>query len=278
MRIVIAVASANAALRAYLAANRNGAAPPEMLARGYLKEKAARFSVQVFALTPTTTSDDLGVWLRDVTRSSEGAIVVIDEDHRALMAPFEDAYFIASFPPYPGRVLQNQVRSALAPILRHFVSYSERFDALKNQRILLLPLDIFQSVELTALRTRLTLAKMRPGLADDLDGFLAALDARARPKSRRRGKTIYLVDDRPLWYRYGPERHAIVQTIKPTHPEQCWHLSRYRFGRLYDDRLHHNVDDDSKPTKVYGQFSSCHGQAFAASGQSHLNVFPNGYV
>lgn len=278
MRIVIAVASANAALRTFLVTNRNSVVPPEISDRGYLKGKNARFSVQVYQVHSTTTSDDLGGWLRSATKSSDGVIVVTDDAYRHLFTPFEDAYFIATFPNYAGRVLQNQVRAAFAPILRHFIAYCERFDTLRNQRILLLPLDIFIAAELAALRLRLTTGKMQPRLADDLDRLVAAISRRARPKTRQKGKSVYLVDDRPLWYKYGPERHAVVQTTRPPHDEKCWHISRYRFGRRYDDGLHHNVDDDSKPTKVFGQFVSCHGQAFQASGQSHLNVFPNGYI
>lgn len=124
----------------------------------------------------------------------------------------------------------------------------------------------------------MTAQKMNPGLGEDLDRLIAAINRRARPKSKKRFRTVYLVDDRPLWYRYGPERHKIVQTVTPPHHEKCWHLSRFRFGRLYDDRLHHNVDDDSDPTQVYGNFVTCHGAVFSANGESHLNVFPNGFI
>lgn len=278
MKIVIAVASANAALRTFVVTNRNLVVPPEIIARGYLKDKGARFSVQVLEISAQTTRDDLGLWLRKITGGAEGAILLIDEVHRHLAGDLEDAYFVASLQAYPGRVLQNQFRSAITPVLKHFVAYSQRFDNLGAQRVLLLPMDIFRANELVALRVRLTTLKMVAGLAHDLDQIISALQERARPKSRQRFRKVYLVDDRPLWYRYGPDRHAVIQTIKPPHDEKCWHLSRYRFGRLYDDGLHHNVDDDSKPTKVLGTFNTCHGDTFTASGESHLNIFPNGYI
>jgi hypothetical protein len=276
MRIVIAVATANATLRAYLAANRNAVLPPEYNGRGYLKD--ARFSVQVHAIDHQTTPAVIGVWLRRLAVAADGLIMLIDDARRDLAADYEDAYFVVGVPAYPGKVLQNQFRSTIAPILRHFTALSQRFDNLRNQRALLLPLEIFLAGELVALRTRLTTNKMIPGLGEDLDRLLLALNQRARPKVRQRFRQVYLVDDRPLWYRYGPERHGVVETTMPPHHEKCWHNSRFRFGRLFNDRLHHNVDDDSKPTRVFGNFVTCHGGHFGATGESHLNIFPNGYL
>lgn len=278
MRVVIAVATADARLRTYLAGNRNIVVPPDIANRGYLQEKGTRFSVQILAVDPQTAPAEIGAWLRRIAVASDGLILLIDDALRHLVSDYEDAYFVAGLPDYTGRILQNQVRSAIVPILRHFVSYSQRFDNFRNQRVLLLPLEIFLAADLDTLRARLTAQKMAPGLGGDIDRLVAALNQRAGPKTRRRFRRVYHVDDRPLWYHYGPERHRVVETTMPPHQEKCWHNSRFRFGRLYDDRLHHNVDNDSKPTQVHGNFTTCHGSVFVAGGQSHLNVFPNGYV
>lgn len=279
MRIVIAVATADAALRAFLAANRDRAVPPEIAAHRHLYDRGARFSVQLQAINQNTTADDIGGWLRRLADRAEGLILLIDEGYRHLTQNLEDAYFITSIVPYQGHVAQNQVRSTLAPIIRHFVAYSLRFDNMRNQRVLLLPLDVFIAAELAELRTRVTTGKMTPGLGEDLDRLIAAVNQRGRPKTKQgRYSKVYLVDDRPLYYRYGQERHKIVQTVAPPHQEKCWHLSRFRFGRLYDDGLHHNVDDGSHPTSVRGNFTTCHGDIYVANGQSHLNIFPNGFI
>lgn len=279
MRIVIAVATADAAMRAFLAANRDQAVPPEVGSHRYLRDRGARFSVQLQAIDRKTCADDLGAWLRRLADGADGLILLIDESRRHLVQDLEDAYFVSSIPPYEGRIAQNQVRAALAPILRHFVAYSHRFDDRRNQRVLLLPLDIFIAADLAELRARVTTGKMMPGLGEDIDRLIAAVNRRGRPKSKRgRYSKVYLVDDRPLFYRYGPERHKIVQTVMPPHHEKCWHHSRFRFGRFYDDRLHHNVDDDSHPTSVHGNFTTCHGNIFVANGQSHLGIFPNGFI
>lgn len=278
MKVVIGVATADASLRVYLAANRDGVVPPEIGARGYLRDKGARFSVQLLAIDHNTTAENLGVWLRRLAERSEGLILLIDDDQRHLASDFEDAYFVASLGPYPGRIFQNQVRAALAPILRHFVAYSQRFDDLRSLRVLLLPLEIFISADLVDLRMRMTTGKMLSGFGEDIDRLISAINRRARPKSRQRNRKVYLVDDRLLFYRYGPERHKVVQTIVPPHHEKCWHLSRFRFGRFYDDRLHHNVDDGSDPTRVHGNFITCHGEVFVAYGESHLGIFPNGFI
>lgn len=278
MKVVIAAATSNAALRTYLAANRANIVPPDVLENGYWHDKGTRFSVRIKEIDQLTTGADLGVWLRRVATATDGLILLIDEQSRHLAADFEDAYFVVGLAAYPGRVMQNQVRATMAPVLRHFASYCQRVDSLANQRILLLPLDIFLAADLAVLRDRMTLRKMEPGLGGDLDSLIGALARRSRPRKHKRFRKVYLVDDRPLWYRYGPERHRIVETTMPPHADKCWHNSLFRFGRLYDDRLHHNVDDGSVPTQVYGNFVTCHGAPFAASGQSHLNVFPNGYL
>lgn len=278
MRVVVAVATANAGLLAYLAANRDKVVPLEYRSRGYFGEKGVRFSIQLQAIDLTTNSRELGLWLRRLAENTDGLILLIDDVYRYLVSDFEDAYFVADLPPYPGHIFQNYIRAELAPILRHFAAYSVRFDNMRCLRVLLLPLDIFQAADLAELRVRMTTGKMEAGLGEDLDRLIAAINARARPKSKQRFRKVYLVDDRPLFYRYGPERHKIIQTVVPPHHEKCWHLSRFRFGRFYDDRLHHNVDNDSNPTSVSGAFANCHGDQFIANGESHLNIFPNGYI
>ena len=278
MRLVIAVATANAHLRDYLDKNRAQALPREHIRRGYFADKNARISVQIFALAKTTGVDDLELWVRRLAANADRLILLIDESARPLVCQLEDAYFIADLQfPY-GKILQNQFHALIAPVLRHFIAYSRHFDDLGCQRVLLLPLEVFIAPELLALRARMTINKLAPAFYEDLERLIALLNQRARPKSRKSYRTVYLVDDRPLWFRYGPERHKIVETASPPHSANCWHLSRFRWGCAYDDRLHHNVDDDTNPTKVYGQFTTCHGDLFTARGESHLGVFPNGFI
>lgn len=279
MRIVIGVASADPALRSYVAIARNKIVPPEAISRGYLHDRHARFSIQLFALRPETPEIDLDNWLRDISKAADGLILLVDPDSRARFADYEEAYFVEELPHTAGRVLQNEMRATLAPVLRHYGAVSRRFDRLNDQRILLLPLDIFQADDLAALRLRLTADKMQTGLGEDIERLMARLAGRARPKRQKRFRDVYLVDDRPLWYRYGPEKHKIVQTVTPPHPSRCWHNSQFRFGRRYDDRLHHNVDDGNKPSSVVGALTTCHGEIYHADGgDSHLNIFPNGFI
>jgi hypothetical protein len=278
MRVLIAVATADSALRAYIAANRNVVVPREIGTRGYLGDKGARFSIQMLAVSNMTSPSEIGIWLRRLANNADGLVLMIDDSLRHIAAEFEDAYFVASLPAYSGKVLLNQIRSAIAPVLRHFVSYCQRFDDLKNQKVLLLPLNIFIAAELDRLRMRLTADKMLPSLAVDIDRLIASLNQRARPKTKQSFRRVYFTDDRPLWYHYGKEIHCVVETTMPPHHEFCWHNSRFRFGRLYDDRLHYNIDNDSDPTCVNANFTNCHGLPFIAKGQSHLNVFPNGHI
>lgn len=279
MRLVIGVASADAALRSYVAVARNKIVPPEAVQRGYLHDHNARLSIQILALGPDTADADIDGWLRNISGGADGLILLVDPASRARFAAYEDAYFIEELPDTTGRVLQNEMRATLAPVLRHFSAVSQRFDRFNNQRILLLPLDIFVAEDLAALRLRLTADKMKPGLGEHVERLVASLARRARPKRQKHYRSVYLVDDRPLWYRYGPEEHKIVQTVTPPHPHKCWHNSRFRFGRSYNDRLHHNVDDGNKPSSVNAVLATCHGDIFNANGDdSHLNIFPNGFI
>lgn len=278
MRVLVAVATANAALRNFLASNRPNVIPRGTIEKGYFAERQARFSVQIKALDENSSGDAIGAWLKRISKTADAVILLIDQNCRQLVTPYEDAYFIVDIPPYPGAVLQNQVFATLAPILRHFANFCRIFDSQKNQKVLLLPLDIFLADELNELRARLTVDKMDVGFADDVEQKISRLNERARPKGQRRFKRVYFVDDRPLWFHYGLEQHAMAETGVPPHAEHCWHTSCFRFGRRFDCKRHFNVDDDSTPTKVFGSFINCHGETFNASGQSHLNVFPNCFI
>lgn len=277
MKIVIGFATADAALRTFLFARRSQVIPADAVAQGYFAERSVRFVIQTFPLENHTTSGELEEWLRGLAENCDGLILLIDPTSRQLTADYEDAYFIVSLSSHRGRVLQNRIHAMLAPVLRHYAVYCRLFEQFRTQKMLLLPLDVFEAAELAALRQRLTLDKMLPGLAPELERLLRRLGSRESPKQQHRFRKVYLVDDRPLWYRYGPERHKLVETTVPPHHMKCWHNSQFRFGRLYDDRLHHNVDTGKTPTRVYGHFMGCHGDAVIATGQSHLGIFPNGF-
>src|SRR3546814_7860718 len=82
--------------------------------------------------------------------------------------------------------MQNQVNSTLAPIIRHIGNFCRLFDSQKNQKIFLLPLDIFKADELKRLRERLTILKMEVGLSEDVESIISKINDRARPKGQRR--------------------------------------------------------------------------------------------
>jgi|GEM_PF-4990516 len=278
MKLVIAFATDNTNILTFVSSNRDKVIPRNFRGDRYFCEKGINFSVVQMPITDQTNFASLSAWLKDRSRGAEGLILLIDEAHRHLAHELEDAYFVVGLQSYSGGVVQNQIHSAISPVLRHFAAYSQRFDDFGKKRVFLLPLDIFKSKELDELRDRLTNRKMEPGFGEDIERLLKELNKRARPKSQKRFKKVFHVDDRSLFYRYAEERHAIVQSAVPPHHEKCWHLSKFRFGRVYDTELHHNVDNDSEPTRVFGNFITCHGDVFTATGQSHLNIFPNGYI
>ena len=159
MRIVIAVATANGALRSFLAKQRPNVVPQGTVQKGYFAERQARFFVQLQAIDEKVSADSLGAWLRRIANPADALILLIDKDSRHLVQSYEDAYFIAEIPEYPGSVMQNQVSATLAPIIRHFGNFCRLFDSQKNQKVFLLPLDIFKAVDLKRLRDRLTIFK-----------------------------------------------------------------------------------------------------------------------
>ncbi len=278
MRVTLAFATADAKLLPYLRTQRQAVLPAELRNQGYWK--GCHIAVQFNEISLKTSADELGKWLRRLASAADALILIVDEDLRGTVHEFEDAYFVVSRPKYPGKNMQNELRAVIAPALKHFGIYLSRFNSLRNQRILLLPLDIFQAAELDDLRQRLTFDKMEPQLAEDLDLLLSELNDRARPKTktRKQGKAVHLVDDRPLFYRYGPEHHALPETGRPPHAEKCWHNSLFRFGRAYDGGLHHNVDDGDDPSHAAGKFVGCHGQMVEVMAKPYLNIFPNGHV
>lgn len=148
MRIVIAVATANGALRSFLAKQRPNVVPQGTVQKGYFAERQARFFVQLQAIDEKVSADSLGAWLRRIANPADALILLIDKDSRHLVQSYEDAYFIAEIPEYPGSVMQNQVSATLAPIIRHFGNFCRLFDSQKNQKVFLLPLDIFKAVDL----------------------------------------------------------------------------------------------------------------------------------
>ncbi len=280
MRLILAFATADAAFLSYVRNKRNGVIPTELRNQGYWKTVPVRFDVQINEIGLKTPPLDIGQWLQRLASITDMLILIIDESLRNLVHDYEDAYFVVSRPQYPGQNLQNELRALLAPTLRQFAAYAMRFAMLRNRRPLLLPFDIFLAPELNDLRQRMTADKMEPNLAEDLDELLSELNRRAKPKRKnvKAGDALFLVDDRPLYYRYGPEHHALPGTASPPHHHKCSHNSLFRFGCSYDPGLHHNVDDGGDPSSVSGSFTSCHGQAVHVHGKTHLNIFPNGHI
>ena len=193
MRIVIAVATANGALRSFLAKQRPNVVPQGTVQKGYFAERQARFFVQLQAIDEKVSADSLGAWLRRIANPADALILLIDKDSRHLVQSYEDAYFIAEIPEYPGSVMQNQVSATLAPIIRHFGNFCRLFDSQKNQKVFLLPLDIFKAVDLKRLRDRLTIFKMEVGLAEDVEAIISQINERASLSYSRRSVSG------PLW-------------------------------------------------------------------------------
>ena len=85
MRIVIAVATANGALRSFLAKQRPNVVPQGTVQKGYFAERQARFFVQLQAIDEKVSADSLGAWLRRIANPADALILLIDKDSRHLV-------------------------------------------------------------------------------------------------------------------------------------------------------------------------------------------------
>jgi hypothetical protein len=214
--------------------------------------------------------------------SAEGAdavVVLVEDQFLPLFEPFRDAFFLVPFASsYEGKSAQNYLSRVLSRLLRNFCIYWQRFTDAKYLKVLLLPLQSFSAAEMGELRALMHDTNMEPEFAPTLDQILGRLRRRQTPRKDTRFSRVYLRDDHSLFFEYGHEHHARVETKRPPHHASCLPNSNFRFGMRYDAERHFNVSAEKNNARLSANFDGCHNQGIAVRDATHVNMFPNGFL
>lgn len=278
MRLGVFFATPDLTLRKFIGLRKERLIPDGVRCRGYFERSGSTFQVGSLEIDRRTSIADLANQVLERSATIDGLVLLIDDGFLHLAQGVSDAVFVVPFEgQYTGKSLHNRVSSILTSALKHYGFLAQRFDDGKFRKILLLPLDIFKADELDRIRDLVTRGNTASGFGEQLDGLLGTFRDRQEPKKRVIFPEKYILDDRRLYFQYGHEEHGQVEKHAP-HTVTCVVNSDFRFGCRYNNRRHYNVTEEGEDDKVSGEFLSCHGQQVNVTKQSHVNVFPNGYL
>lgn len=273
MKLTIIVATADLQVQAFVGQQKQAIIPDGIVQRFRRPLKIAVFA---FQLSPATSDDDVTDYLVGLKGSADAVVILVDGRYEEMFSRYQDAFFISSYSPaLGGKSMKNFFSMVLAKVLRNFAVLSQRFDDAKFQKVLLLPLHIFEADELAETRALVHRDTRRDDFPTMLDQCLGALRRRQTPKTRAKGKKVYLKDDADRFFEYGLERHARIETTSPPHARFCDLNASFRFGRAYESDRHFNVSRSGEQSS--GKLASCHLQEVGFRRRSHLNIFPNGF-
>jgi hypothetical protein len=212
----------------------------------------------------------------DLGRAS-GVVVLTDDALAGLVALLGDVFSVNRFAaPGYGQNVVNLLQAVLSKALRTFRVYKNRFDDLKYQQVLRLPLRNFDAPEIGELQTACRDMMNRANFGQEFEAVLKRLRGRQRPKKAQFAPVTYLVDNAAKHFTLGHELHAQAETTIPPHNELCILGNAFRFGRAFDGRRHFNVSRDGGGSMV-GQYPDCHKTVRAHPTASHVNMFTNDY-
>jgi len=274
MKLAVIVATADPRVQAFVGQQKQALIPQGVVDRFRGKVETAVFAFQIGS---ATSDDDVANYLSGLRGAADAVVILVDGRFEALFAAYEDAFFISSYAAgLGGKTMKNFFSMVLARLLRNFAAFSQRFEDAKFQKVLLLPIDTFQAAELAEARALVRRGNRRDDFPTLMDQCLGALRNRQTPKTRTRGKKVYLRDDADFFFEYGLERHARIATGSPPHERSCDLNASFRFGRAYERDRHFNMSR-SGDQLLSGRLASCHAQEVGFRDRTHLNVFPNGF-
>ena len=204
-------------------------------------------------------------------------ILLTDGRLPALVQSLGDIFSVNSFAaPAFGHNVANLLTTTLAKVLRTYRYFSTRFDDLKYQQILRLPLRNFDALEVNDIRTACRDMMNRGNFGRELDQVLARFRKRQCPKKASTYRTVYFVDDDKKHFILGRETHARADTGKPPHTDFCILGNTFRFGRRFDGTKHFNVSRD-RDLLMTGDYPDCHDVERSGRDAQHLNMFSNDF-
>jgi hypothetical protein len=278
MKLRVLFATSDQTLRTFIGLRKVSLIPPSMISDGYWAKRGVRFDVCALEINANMSSSDFAEMIHTQAEQFDAVVLLIEDACHHLAEGVRDAVFTVDFlKKYGGKSTQNRIGAILTQTLKRFAVVAQKFEDNKFRKLMLLPLDMFQASELKAMRKLITRDNFTSGFNEALDRVLAQFEPRQRPKKRMTFPDKYVIDDRPLFYQYGHEQHALVERNTP-HTAICVLNADFRFGCRYDARRHYNVTKEKKDDPVSGAFISCHQQAVSVRPCSHINVFPNGFM
>lgn len=247
-----------------------------------LRKRWEGFAYSVIPLKPQLGADETEIinTIENIADNFDGIILLVPPSFADLLARFRHTLFVVDYsPPKPLTNLQNQMSALLQRAFRDFSILVNKVSDMKYKRSMLLPLNDFKAPVMDSTRD----------LFSDIAGenqFSRALDAILRDFRKLQVPTrvskdevhpVY-VDEEGKRFDRGREKHARAGTASPPHDGMCGLSKAFRFGFVYPDDLHFNVETvgDIRKYAFYGCHPP-HGSVYVKRA-SHANVFPNGDV
>lgn len=162
-------------------------------------------------------------------------------------------------------------------LLRNALFMKNKFDNMSSFRALTLPTKVFDASEVCKLVEIAASHSVDRSFPTVVDKAITAINGRQTPKKFGSGRQHFLRDDQDLYFKLDETRHRRVNTSYP-HDELCRLRAFFRFGVALDRHRHFDVSRGKPKQKLSGSFHTCHGPKVSVACESHLNVFPNGYL
>lgn len=279
MQILIVFVSAQDVVIDEIAARRGTLVPEDIRINSFAALGGEKVILSAYKVDKKSTVQGL---LNHISASEckniTGLMLMTDGSMPALVEQLGDILCVNRFTaPTEVKKAGNILRSVLVKALKAFRHYKNRFEDLKYQQILRLPLRNFAADEIQGMRVACWDMMNRQNFGRELDDVLKSFRSnRQKPKKASSSPRTYLVDDEAKHFSLGFEVHAQADTAIPPHDQLCLLANGYRFGRWFDGTRHYNVSRD-RDEKMAGNYLDCHNAQKPGTGAKHLNMFTNDF-
>jgi len=278
MSLLTLIISADTRIIETVAARRLALVPADFRAEGFAKLGGEEVILSYFQVDRRTSVDNLLSHLADIVADkTSGVILLSDGQLPSLAETLGDVFSVNTFvPPAFGRSVENVLAAKLSKVIKAYRYFRTRFDNLKYQQIIRLPLRNFDAPEIERMRSACRDMTARGNFAVEFDAILSDLRQRRQPKKASNRDSVYIVDDRGKHFALGKEVHAKADTTIPPHTTMCRLQNTFRFGRRFDGSKHFNVSlEQNRP--MDGNYYDCHDAQRPGGGENHLNMFSNDF-
>jgi hypothetical protein len=278
MPLLVVFVSGNDAVIDTIAERRVSLVPTDLRAKSFAALDGEEVVLSGFKVTASCSFQNLLTHIYGLDlKNASGIVLLTDNALPGLVDRLGDVFSVNMFgAPEYGQNVVNLLQAVLAKALRTFRLYKKRFDDLKYQQILRLPMRNFASPEIGELRTACHDMMNRNNFGQEIEAILKRFRGRQQPKKASSRPATYLVDDNAKHFTLGHELHAQAETGMPPHNDLCIFGNGFRFGRAFDGKRHYNVSRDNGET-IVGQYPDCHDVMRGHPVQTHINMFTNDY-